>query len=328
MGNFDMEWFSFIESWQDEWFNSVLAPLLFELGMGNLLELAYDAMNWFAVGVLQLALIATVLMPLERFRPVEPARWDRTVWVDVIYTAIHRLGLFRLFFFFALQPLIHIGLTALRVAGMPTISIDQIWPGVSDQAGVSFLIYLVVLDAVNYLYHRLQHQWEPLWALHALHHSQRHLNAWSDNRNHLLDDALHASVMSVVALLIGVEPSQFLMWVALAQLCENLQHANVRLAWWPWMERLLVSPRFHRLHHAIGIGHEFPGAALGGHNFGVLFPWWDLLFNTARFDHGFHATGIRDQVENGRNYGQGFWSQQWLGLVRLFEALGGKGRQT
>ncbi len=317
-----MEWFSFIETWQDECFDSVVAPLLFHLGLGNRLEMAYDAMNWFAVGLLQLAVIALVFMPLERMRPVEPARWDRTVWVDVIYTIIHRLGFFSLFFFFSLQPLIQSGLNALRMAGLPTFSIDQIWPGVTDEAWVSFLIYLVVLDAVNYFYHRLQHQWEPLWALHALHHSQRHLNAWTDNRNHFLDDILHATVMSGVALLIGVEPSQFLIWVALAQLCENLQHANVRLAWWPWLERLVVSPRFHRLHHAIGIGHEFPGAVLGGHNFGVLLPWWDLLFKTARFDPEFHATGIRDQVEFGRDYGQGVWSQQWLGLVRLSQAVG------
>ena len=295
---------------------------MFQLGLGNLLEMAYDAMNVFAVGVLQIAFIGLVLMPLERLRPVESPQWNRAVWVDVIYTLIHRLGVFKLFFFFTCQPWIQAALNALRIAGLPTFSVDQIWPGVTDQAWLSFLIYLVVLDAVNYFYHRLQHQWEPLWALHALHHSQRHLNAWSDNRNHLLDDVLHAVVMSGVALLIGVEPSQFLIWVALAQLCENLQHANVRLSWWAWLERLFVSPRYHRLHHAIGVGHEFPGAALGGHNFGVLFPWWDILFKTARFDPEFHATGIRDQVEAGRDYGQGFWQQQGLGLVRLVHALG------
>ena len=29
------------------------------------------------------------------------------------------------------------------------------------------------------------------------------------------------------------------------------------------------------------------------------------------------ATGIRDQVESNRDYGSGFWAQQWLGLKRL-----------
>jgi hypothetical protein len=80
---------------------------------------------------------------------------------------------------------------------------------------------------------------------------------------------------------------------------------------------------------AIGIGHETqakPAAAqavtnaqptLGGHNFGVLLPWWDSLFGTANYEKRFDATGVRDQVEQGRDYGRGFWRQQWLGIQRL-----------
>jgi sterol desaturase/sphingolipid hydroxylase (fatty acid hydroxylase superfamily) len=56
---------------------------------------------------------------------------------------------------------------------------------------------------------------------------------------------------------------------------------------------------------------------LGGANFGVLLPWWDMLFGTANFEKRFDPTGVRDQVEQGRDYGRGFWSQQWLGLKRL-----------
>ena len=48
----------------------------------------------------------------------------------------------------------------------------------------------------------------------------------------------------------------------------------------------------------------------------VLFPAWDILFGSARFDDPLQPTGIRDQLE-GRDYGRGFWAQQWLGLKRL-----------
>jgi sterol desaturase/sphingolipid hydroxylase (fatty acid hydroxylase superfamily) len=131
-------------------------------------------------------------------------------------------------------------------------------------------------------------------------------------------------VWVVVALLIGVGPGQFVALLAIGQLSENFQHANLRVTFGHWGERLWISPRFHRVHHSIGIGHESqPGAALGGHNFGVLLPWWDMLFGTADFHTGFVPTGIRDQVEpdaQGRvqDYGRGFWAQQWLGLRRLF----------
>ena len=59
------------------------------------------------------------------------------------------------------------------------------------------------------------------------------------------------------------------------------------------------------------------GATLGGCNFGVLLPWWDMLFGTADFQLRYDPTGVRDQVEQGRDYGQGFWAQQWQGLLRM-----------
>jgi hypothetical protein len=48
-----------------------------------------------------------------------------------------------------------------------------------------------------------------------------------------------------------------------------------------------------------------------------------MLFGTARFTSEFAATGVRDQLPRGelpgRDYGRGFWRQQWLGLVRMVE---------
>ena len=49
----------------------------------------------------------------------------------------------------------------------------------------------------------------------------------------------------------------------------------------------------------------------------MLFPLWDALLGSADFCGRFEPTGIRDQVEQGRDYGRGFWAQQWLGLRRL-----------
>ncbi len=144
------------------------------------------------------------------------------------------------------------------------------------------------------------------------------MTMWSDNRNHLLDDVIKDVIFAVVAQLIGIAPGQFVAIVAFTQLSESFQHANVRIWFGAVGERLWVSPRFHRLHHSIGIGHESAGRqTLGGHNFGVLLPWWDMLFGTANFELRFDATGVRDQVEQGRDYGRGFWAQQWLGLKRL-----------
>ena len=335
--------FSDAQSWL---FESLVQPLMFALGMGNLLVDGYNATGWLLVGLIQLAVLVAIIGPLQRWRPVEAVTDRAAVRVDMLYTVIHRLGLFRLVLFFSLDTVFDNLFGALRVAGFDTFQLDALWPGVTDQALVSLVLYLLVMDALNYWIHRGQHQFEWWWQLHSLHHAQRQVTMWSDNRNHLLDDVIRDVIVVVVAQLIGIAPSQFVAIVALTQLSESFQHANVRIWFGQIGERLWISPRFHRLHHSVGIGHESPlrdtqfpagppqgqlvppggsaahevasvGVKLGGHNFGVLLPWWDMLFGTANFELRFDPTGVRDQVEQGRDYGRGFWAQQWLGLKRL-----------
>ncbi len=320
-----MDWFSDLFAQAQQWlFELVVQPLAFTLGLGNRLEEAYDGTGWLLVGLIQVLLMLVLIRGLERWRPVEPQQDRSAVRVDVLYTLIHRLGLFRLAMFFSLDPVLDMVSGEMRLAGLPTWQLDALWPGVSDVPWVSFLLYLLVFDFFNYWLHRAQHQFEWWWALHSLHHSQRSMSMWSDNRNHLLDDILRDVFFVLLARFIGVEPGQFVALVAFSQLMENLQHANVRLWFGPVLERVFVSPRFHRLHHSIGIGHESGGkGTLGGHNFAVLFPVWDVLFGTANFELRYDPTGVRDQLEQegGRDYGRGFWAQQWLGLKRLAAAL-------
>ena len=319
-----MDWltdqFATLQQWL---FETAVQPLVYAIGLGGRVEDAFDGTGWLLVGLIQIAVLVAVIGPLQRWRPVEPVIDRRAIRTDVVYTLIHRLGLFRLAMFFAVEPLFDDLLGMVRGAGWGTAHLDELWPGVTDVPWIAFLIYLVVLDGVEYLIHRGQHRFRWWWALHSLHHSQRQMTMWSDNRNHLLDDLIHDAIIVVVAQLIGVAPGQFIAIVAFTQLSESLQHANLRLGFGALGERLWVSPRFHRVHHSIGIGHESGGPkTLGGHNFGVLLPWWDMLLRTANFEDRYDATGIRDQVEPDergrvRDYGRGFWAQQWLGLRRL-----------
>ena len=304
-------------------FERAVQPLMFHTGLGNLLEDGYRATGWLLVGLLQLAVMLTVFRALERWRPVEPVTDRAAVRVDVVYTLIHRLGLVRVVLFLALDPLWNEVAAQARLAGLPTWSLDNVWPGVTDVGWVSFVLYLLLFDAVDYAIHRGQHRFDWWWQLHAVHHSQRQMTLWSDNRNHLLDDVLRDGIFVLVALVVGIAPAQFVAVVAATQLLESLSHANVRLSFGPLLGRVLVSPRFHRLHHTVGLGHESLGpGSLGGHNFAVLFPLWDLLFRTARFDAVYEPTGIRDQLQ-GRDYGRGFWAQQSLALQRLVNRRAG-----
>jgi sterol desaturase/sphingolipid hydroxylase (fatty acid hydroxylase superfamily) len=315
--------FGLVQQWL---FEAVVQPVVFGLGGASLLAEAFSATGWLLVGLLQLTVMLLGIGALQRWRPIEPVTDRAAVRTDVVYTLVHQLGLFRLALFFAVDPLWEALWGWLAVQGVTGWQLDTLlaplWPGVTDTALVSFLVYLVVFDFANYGIHRGQHQFDWWWALHAVHHSQRQMTMWTDNRNHLLDALIVDVLIVQLGHAIGVAPGQFVAAVAVSQLVENLSHANVRLGFGGLGSRLLVSPHFHRIHHAIGLGHESQGkGTLGGHNFSVLLPVWDMLFGTARFDGrpGDHATGIRDQLpeEGGRDYGRGFWAQQRLGLLRL-----------
>jgi sterol desaturase/sphingolipid hydroxylase (fatty acid hydroxylase superfamily) len=301
-----------------EW---LVQPLAFNLALGGLMEDGYEVSGWLVIGIFQIIVIALLFAPLEHLRPVEKVVHKGAVYTDMIYTAIHRLGFFRLFFFFSITPFLDDAFGWLHISGFGAIQLEDLVPGVTDIGWVSFILYLVVFDFFGYWIHRAQHQWSWWWTLHSVHHSQRQMTIWSDSRNHLLDDVIHAILFSLIALLIGIEPSQYIGIVCLTQLSESFQHANLKLSFGRVGELLWVSPRFHRIHHSVGIGHEFDQDILGGHNFAILLPIWDFLFRTSLFASRYDPTGIRDQVENNIDYGDGFLSQQWLGLKRFSNAV-------
>lgn len=316
MMNTVLELFDSAQQWL---FETIVQPVMFHLGLSGFIEDAYDGTMWLLIGMLQIALIALVFGALQRWRPVEPMVDRHQVRIDILYTLIHRLGLFRVVLFFSVVPLWDALSGQASISGFTTFHVDQIWPGVTDIAWVSFIMYLLIFDAVDYFYHRAQHRFAWFWSLHAVHHSQRQMTMWSDNRNHLLDSLLRDTVIVLVSKLIGVPPGQFILLVVLSQLVESYSHANIRMSFGKIGERLLVGPKFHRYHHSIEYNESTAGPARG-HNFAVLFPIWDILFGTARYNTGYAKTGIHDQEPAGgnRDYGRTFLSQQWLGLRRMF----------
>lgn len=298
-------------------FEQLVQPFLFATDNMALADDAFDGLEWMLIGLVEIAFLALVLRSIERLWPLEPITDRKAIRTDLLYTLLHRLGAFGLLAFALLSAQVDQIAAWLHLQGMTPFNLEQLWPGVTDGQWVAFALYFIVLDFVDYWIHRAQHRFNWWWSLHALHHSQRQMTLWSDDRNHLLDDLLRDALMASVALLIGVAPGQYIGLIAASRVLQSVQHANLKLSFGRVGECLLVSPRFHRVHHAIGFGHE--GSARGC-NFAVLFPVWDILFGTADFRNEYPATGIRDQLA-GRDYGQGFWQQQWLGLKRLFNQL-------
>jgi sterol desaturase/sphingolipid hydroxylase (fatty acid hydroxylase superfamily) len=304
-------------------FEQVVEPLLQRAGEGGWAEDAFDATGWLLIGLIEIGVLLLLIRPLERWRPVEPVTDRAAVRVDIVYTLIHRLGLVQIAMFFMLQPAWDAVSGWARLAGLSTWHIDALvasaWPGVTDTAVFSLVLYLVVFDLLDYLLHRGQHRFGWWWTLHAVHHSQRQMTMWSDDREHLLDDAIRVTAFALVARLIGVPPSQYIAIVAATQVVQSLAHANTRLGFGWLGDRLVVGPRFHRIHHAAEPSQPGSMSTPPSCNYASLFPVWDILFRTAKFHGGQAPTGIRDQwpVHGARDYGRSLFSQQVLALDRL-----------
>ncbi|QWE25750.1 sterol desaturase family protein [Polynucleobacter sp. AP-Elch-400A-B2] len=283
---------------QEFLFTYVAGPILYQFDLMSMAEDVFDGIDWFLFGCIQIFLIAVILRVWERFSPAEiQERFAKNSKADIFYTLFHRLGIFHGLIFITLSGFFFQIDSVLHDFRFGRLNVESWWPSVTSIPLVSFCIYFILLDFVEYLYHRASHVFNWWWKLHALHHSQTVMTAWSDDRNHIVDDIMHAFVFSLFALLFGVSPAQFIVLVVLSQLIQSWQHANLKIDLGP-LKYVLISPVYHRLHHAVGYGHEAKGkpGVLGGCNFGVLFPWWDMIFNTAIFSKEVHPTGVRDLV--------------------------------
>ncbi len=303
---------------QEFLFTNVLGPILYQFDLMSLAEDAYDGMDWFLFGCIQIILIAVVLRTWERWAPAEAQEsFSKSSRADVFYTLFHRLGIFHGLIFIALSGFFFEIDSLLHDFRFDRLNVESWWPGVTSIPVISFVIYLVLLDFVEYLYHRASHSLNWWWQLHALHHSQTVMTAWSDNRNHILDDIMRAAVLSFVALLFGVPPGQFIALIALSQFIQSWQHANIKVDLGA-AKYFVISPMYHRMHHAVGYGHEALGkpGVLGGCNFGILFPWWDMALKTAIFPDKVYPTGVRNLTVS-----QNIFAQQWQGFVHALREV-------
>lgn len=309
--------YQLIEPVQSWLFEILILPIMHVMGISRLADEAFDAVGNMLLGLMVVVISYLFLRPLEALRPVEAWQDRKAVRVDIIYTFLMRSGILPLTFFILLDPVFTRIQSSLHMANVFFFNVEDVFPALQDKPFTACVVYVVIFDFFEYLRHRMQHRFDWWWGLHCVHHSQRQLSLWSDERNHVLDSLIKSLWLSVLALLIGVPGVQFLFIVLFTKFIESLSHTNVALDFGGIGSKILVSPAYHRLHHAIGTGHT---GKYYGCNFATLFPLWDIIFRTANFSTSPSPTGIQDQLE-GEDYGQGFFRQQYIGFRRMFTAL-------
>jgi len=285
-------------------FETLVSPVLFHYGLMAWFEPAFNAVEIVMLGVVQILVIAFGMRFFERRWPLEKTADDKLVSVDRVYTVLNKLGIIPLAVFMLIYPISSEIEYLVRAWGYVPPRLERMLPWLHDSALASFLVYFVLYDFAAY------------W-LHSLHHSQRQVTVWSDDRNHVVDDFLMTLALVVFAQFVGVQPDDYILILMIGRLIESWSHANVDMSFGRVGERLLVGPRFHRLHHALAGPEE---RHIHDHNFAPVFPIWDILFGTAIYDGKHRPTGVEDPEIDADN-GRGWIAQQITVMGRLVRAL-------
>jgi sterol desaturase/sphingolipid hydroxylase (fatty acid hydroxylase superfamily) len=309
-----------IDIWVDvqTWlFETLVSPVLFRFGLMEWYEPAFNAVEIFMLGIVQILVIALGMRFFEKRWPLEKTGNDGLVAVDRVYTVLNKLGIIPLAVFMVSYPITNEIDYLVRSWGFVPPRLEQLLPWLHDSALCSFLVYFALYDFAAYWLHRAQHKFSWWWALHSLHHSQRRVTVWSDDRNHIVDDLLITLALVIFAQFVGVQPDDYILILMIGRLIESWSHANVDMSFGRVGARLVVGPRFHRLHHALAGPDE---RHIQDHNFAPVFPIWDMLFGTAIYDGKHRPTGVDNPLMDADN-GRGWLAQQVTVFGRFVRAL-------
>ena len=137
------------------------------------------------------------------------------------------------------------------------------------------LITLLFLDVAIYAQHVLAHQWQWLWRLHQVHHTDLEMDATTAVRFHPLEIMLSMAYKVLCIVLIGANPLAVIAFEVILNATATFNHSNVYIS--PrlekWLRYVLITPDLHRIHHSV-IPKETDS------NYGFSLSCWDKLFKT------------------------------------------------
>ncbi len=213
------------------------------------------------------AMALCVIVALERLLPYS-AQWGRShgdFWTDGVHATVSMV-------------LIPEGLRLLLLGALTAASASiTAWVGMGLwPTGLPWLAQLalaiLITELVQYWTHRWMHTIEPLWRLHAIHHSAPRLYWLNSGRFHPFDAVVTWASSMPALWLLGCPEPVVALYLVFTTSHGPLQHANVDVRLGP-LNWLICQGELHRWHHS-------PDMAEGNHNYGSLLILWDVIFGT------------------------------------------------
>jgi len=155
--------------------------------------------------------------------------------------------------------------------GDNNIILSSFWPS-QWPIWLQMLTMMFIADFFRYWLHRAMHECEPLWRLHAVHHSVEKMYWLNVGRFHPIDKSLQFVVETMPFILIGVSAEVTSLYFVVYSVKGFFQHSNVdtKLG---WLNYIISGPELHRWHHSQKIVES-------NSNYGNNVIIWDILFGT------------------------------------------------
>jgi sterol desaturase/sphingolipid hydroxylase (fatty acid hydroxylase superfamily) len=232
------------------------------------MSLTMQVMSGFAQSLLLMAVWCVVFAVLERLFPAVERKavkeWGFNLSVSVLYMTVGAIAaVVGDFIGEKLRTGLHGGLINLKMAKTGGIARDF----------AATLLSLLIFDFFYYWWHRSEHKYPGLWAIHKLHHMDPGINVSTNLRHHWLEDVGRIPMITIpMAFLFDLSPRAggaigfaFSAWTFFIH--ANLKLGLGRLSW------LVDGPQVHRIHHS-KLPEHFD------RNFAAFFPIWDVIFGT------------------------------------------------
>lgn len=222
--------------------------------------------------------------------------FSKKVWLSRSSKADYKLFLINKVFLLLLSPLFisQIALATIIFYWLHDVvpSSSNVFVNFSDTfvAVVFTLGYFLLDDFTRFYVHRIMHRWPLLWAFHKVHHSAQTMTPMTIFRAHPVETiffTLRSTLTQAIAIggfvyFMGDRADLFVVFGASAIiflfniLGSNLRHSHISIAYWPWLERVFISPAQHQVHHSIERRHW-------DKNYGVVLAVWDVLFKSHHY---------------------------------------------
>ena len=166
---------------------------------------------------------------------------------------------------------------------------ELIAPGTMPRA-MLLILGILTGDFLAYGSHIARHRFDFLWNFHAVHHSQRELNLFTQHRFHDLDTFADMAIRTLPLMILTPGLVVVGVYNTVALIHFRLYHCPIRSNYGP-LRYILVTPQSHRIHHA-------SDPRLQNTNFGIFFSVWDHIFGTQHRSYDQYETqlGLEDSM--------------------------------